>query len=116
MRGRPIGITLLSGAALAASLVGMAALWTVWPRNANTSPLAALFAGLWSCTYLVAAILMWRRSHLAGVALVAAVALLLFPASFLFPGGQAFLPGVVVVALLALGGYRYLRNSVALAA
>jgi hypothetical protein len=65
MLKRPFGIILLAGALLIAGLVGMAAFWRVVPRTSNTSPLAALFALIWSCTNLVTATLTWRRSRLA---------------------------------------------------
>jgi hypothetical protein len=35
----------------------------------------------------------------------------LVPASFLFPGGQLFPPSFVVIVLVALLGYRYLRGA-----
>ena len=65
MLGRPFGIILLAGALLVAGLVGIAAFWRVLPRTSNTSPLAAVFVLMWSCTYLVTATLTWRRSRLA---------------------------------------------------
>jgi hypothetical protein len=67
MLKRPFGIILLAGALLIAGLVGMAAFWRVVPRTSNTSPLAALFALIWSCTNLVTATLTWRRSLPQGV-------------------------------------------------
>jgi hypothetical protein len=108
---RPFGITLLAGVFLAAGLAGIAAFGATWPRTSNTSPLAALFALTWGCTYVVTALLTWRGSRLAAPAFLAAIGLLLFPASFLFPGGQLFLPSLVVIVLLALLGYRYLRRA-----
>ena len=111
MLRRPFGIILLSGAFLVAGLAGIAAFWVAWPRTSNTSPLAALFALMWSCTYVVAAILTWRRSRLAAPAFLAAIGLLVFPASFIFPGGQLFLPSLVVIVLVAFLGYRYLRRA-----
>ena len=106
----PFGVLLLSGALLAAGVAGIAALWVTWPRTSNTSPLAALFALMWSCTYVVTAILTWRRSRLAAPAFLAAIGLLVFPAAFIVPGGQLFLPSFVVIALVAFLGYRYLRR------
>jgi hypothetical protein len=108
---RPLGILLLAGAFLAAGLAGIVAFWVAWPRTSNTSPLAALFALMWSCTYVVTALLTWRRSRLAPPAFLAASGLLVFPASFLFPGGQVFLPSFVVIVLIAFLGYRYLRRA-----
>jgi len=107
---RSFGTILLAGACLAAGLAGLVALWGAWPRNANTSPLAALLALVWSCTYVVTAVLTWRRSRFAGPAFVAAVGLLLIPARFLFPGGQLFLPAFAVLIPVAFLGYRYLRR------
>ena len=111
MLGRPFGIILLAGVFLAAGLAGIAAFWVVWPRTSNTSPLASVFALIWSCTYVVTALLTWRRSRLAAPAFLAAIGLLVFPASFLFPGGPPFLPSFVVIVLVALLGYRYLRRA-----
>jgi hypothetical protein len=111
MLRRPFGITLLAGVFLAAGLVGIAAFLVAWPRTSNTSPLAAVFALMWICTYIVTALLTWRRSRLAAPASLAAIGLLVFPASFLFPGSQLFLPSFVVIVLVALLGYRYLRRA-----
>jgi len=107
---RPFGIILLAAALLAAGLAGIAALWAAWPATSNTSPLAALFALAWSCAYVIAAVLTWRRSRFAAIAFMAAIGLLMFPASFIFPGGgQLFLvPSFVVIFLFAFFGYRYL--------
>jgi hypothetical protein len=111
MLKRPFGIILLAGALLIAGLVGMAAFWRVVPRTSNTSPLAALFALIWSCTNLVTATLTWRRSRLAPPSFLAAIGLLLFPASFIAPGGQLFFPSFMVIVLVAFLGYRYLRRA-----
>jgi hypothetical protein len=90
---------------------GIAAVWVAWPRTSNTSPLAALLALLWSCTYVVTALLTWRRSRLAAPAFLAALALLPALFSFIFPGGQVLLlPLFAVTFLFALLGYRYLRR------
>jgi hypothetical protein len=105
---RPIAVTLLASLFFVAALVGLAAFWAALPTNSNTSPLAAMFALLWSCLYFVAAILTWRRSRLAALSFAAAISLLLFPASFLVPGGQIWLPSLVVVALIAFLGARFL--------
>ena len=110
MLKRPLGIVLLAGALLVAGLVGIAAFWGVLPRTSNTSPLAALFALMWSCIYLVTATLTWRRSRLAPPSFLAAIGLLLFPASFIFPGGQVFFPSFMVIVLVGFLGYRYLRR------
>ena len=110
MRSRSFGTILLAGAFLAAGLVGIAALVAVWPRSSYTSPLAALFALMWSCTYIATAILTWRRSRFAAPAFVAAIVLLLFPASFIVPGGQLLLPASAAIAFFAFVGYRHLRR------
>ena len=108
---RSFGRAVLAAALFAAGLIGVAALWAAWPRTPGTSPLAALFASAWSCTYLVAAVLTWRGSHRAAPAFVAAMALLLPVFWFIFPGNWmlaiAPLSMTVVVGLL---GYRYLHR------
>ena len=111
MLGRPFGIMLLAAALLAAGLAGIAAFWAVWPRTSNTSPLAALFAVAWSCAYIVAGVLTWRRSRFAATAFIAAIGLLMFPLSFVFPGGGRLflLPSLVIIFLCTFLGYRYLR-------
>src|SRR5688572_1509587 len=112
MLRRPFGIILLAGTFLVAGLAGIAAFWVAWPRTSNTSPLAALFALMWSCTYVVTALLTWHRSRLAAPAFLAAITLLVFPLSFVFPGSQLFLfPAFVVIVLVAFIGYRYLRRA-----
>jgi len=113
MLGRPFGIILLAGALLAAGLAGIAAFWAAWPRTSNTSPLAALFALTWSCAYIAAGVLTWRRSRFAATAFIAAIGLLMFPLWFVFPGGgQLFLlPSLVVVFLFTFLGYQYLRRA-----
>ena len=112
MLGRPFGIMLLAAALLTAGLAGIAALLSAWPRTANTSPLAALFAAVWSCAYIVAGVLTWRRSRFAPTAFIAAIGLLMFPMSRLFPGGGVLfllLSSAVILSFILLG-YRYLRR------
>ena len=111
MPQQPIGIVLLAGALLVSGLVGIAAFVAVLPRSSNTSPLAAVFALMWSGAYVVTAILTWRHSRLAPFSFLAAIGLLLFPTSFLFPGSQLAFPSFVVVVLIAVLGYRYLRTA-----
>src|SRR5262245_21048680 len=101
MLNRTIGTTLLATVFFLPCIAGLAAFWGAWPRNSDTSPLAALFALGWSCTYAVAAILIWRRSRFAGFAFVAAIGLLLFPAKFIVPGGQLFLPALLIITVVA---------------
>ena len=110
MLGRPFGIVLLAAALLAAGFAGIAGFWAAWPRTSNTSPLAALLTLVWSCMYVVAALLTWRRSRLAAPAFVVAVGLLPPLFWFIFPGGQLLLPSFVITFLFALLGYRYLRS------
>lgn len=110
MLSRTFGTTLLAGLFLVAGLAGIGAFSAAWPRTAGTSPLAALFALTWGCTYLVTAVLTWRRSRFAGPAFLAAIGLLLFPARYIVPGGQFFLPSLVVISLVAVLGYQYLRR------
>jgi hypothetical protein len=113
MLGRPFGIIVLAAALLAAGLAGIAAFWAVLPRSSNTSPLAALFALTWSCAYLAAGILTWRRSRVAAIAFIAAIGLLMYPLRFVFPGGgQLFLlTSFVVFFLFGVLGYQYLRRA-----
>ena len=112
MLGRPFGIILLAATLLSAGLAGIAAFWAAWPRTSNTSPLAALFALVWSCAYVVTALLTWRRSRLAAPAFLAAMGLLLPLLSLIFPGGQVlFNPSFVVTFLFAFLGYRYLSRA-----
>jgi hypothetical protein len=112
MVARSIGTVLLAAALLAAGLVGIAKFWAVLPRNSNTSPLAAIFTLAWSCVYMVAGVLTWRRSRLAAPAFVAAIAFLAVLVSFLFPGSQiAILFALAVISLFAFLGYRYLRRA-----
>jgi hypothetical protein len=108
---RTLGTTLLGGVFLLAGLAGLGAAWAAWPRMSGTSPLMALVALTWGCTYLVAAVLTWRRSRFAAPIFVAAIGLLLLPARFLFPAGQILVPALVVLAIVAFFGHRYLRRS-----
>jgi hypothetical protein len=108
---KPLGTILLAGTFLAASLAGIVAFLGAWPRTANTSPLVALFALVWSCACIVTAVLTWRRSRFAGPAFIAGIGLLLFPARYIVPGGWLFPPSVVVIILVAFLGYRYFRRA-----
>ena len=110
MLRRSFATTLLASIFLAAGLAGIAAFWLVFPRSSSTSPLAALFALTWGCTYVVTAFLTWRRSRFAAPIFVAAIGLLLFPAAFIVPGGQIFLPAFVVLIVVAFLGYQYLHR------
>ena len=115
MLGRPSGVILLGAALSAAGVAGIVAFSVAlvsWLTTPGTSPLMQLFALAWSCTFLVTAVLTWRRSHRAPVAFLAATGFLLLLLSLIFPGGQLLLlPLFVVTLLLALLGYRYLRGA-----
>jgi hypothetical protein len=107
---RSLGATLLAGGFFVAGLAGLYASWAAWPRTAGTSPLMALLALAWGLTYIVTAVLAWRRSRFAAVSFVAALGLLLLPAKFLVPGGEFVIPAMVVLTLVAVLGVRYLRG------
>jgi hypothetical protein len=112
MRERPFGIILLAAALLAAGVAGIVAFWAAFPRTSDTSPLAAGFLLVWSCTYVASALLTWRRSRLAAPAFLAAMGLLLAPLTFLFPGDAVSrLPSFAVVFLAGFLGYRYLSRT-----
>jgi hypothetical protein len=115
MVGRPFGTNLLAAAFLAAGVAGIAAFLVAlvsWLTTPGTSPLAQLFALAWSCTFVVTAVLTWRRSRRAPAALLGATGLLLLLVSFIFPGGQLLLlPLFVATLLFALLGYGYLRRA-----
>jgi len=100
---------MLAAVCLVASVAGFAVAWSAWPTNAATSPLLTLSALLWSGSYLAAGVFLWRRSRLAGPALLVAVGLLLFPARFVVPSGVLFVPALLVIVLCAWLGHRYLR-------
>ena len=107
---KPLGTILLAGALLAATLAGIVVFLAALPRNSNTSPLVALFALVWSCACIVTAVLTWRLSRFASPAFIAVIGLQLFPARFIVPGSQLFLPSFVVIIFIACLGYRYLRG------
>jgi hypothetical protein len=112
MLEQSFGFTLLAAALFAAGLAGIAAFWAAWPETSNTSPLAALVALIWSSTYIVSALLTWRRSRLAAPTFLAAMGLLLPLFWFLFLGDLVLvLPLFVFTFVLALLGYRYLRRA-----
>ena len=115
MLRRPPGIILLAAAFVAAGVAGIAAFsvaFVSWLRTPGISPLAQLFALAWSCTFVVTAVLTWRRSRRAPPAFLVATGLLLVLLSFSFPGGQLLLlPLFIVACLFASLGYRYLRRA-----
>ena len=102
---------MLAGVFLVAGLAGAAAFWAVLPRSSNTSPLAALFALMWSGAYVATAILTWRRSRFAPLSFLVAIGLLLFPASLMFPAQSTVFPSFITIGLVAFLGYRYLQRA-----
>ena len=117
MLGRPSGIVFLTAALLAAGLAGVVLVWCVWARPPTTTPHAPPIALGWGGTYVVTALLTWRRSRFAAPVFLGAVGLLLPLLFFIFPGGQVLLlPWFVVTFLFAVVGYRYLRRRPAPAA
>ena len=103
----------LAATFLAVGLVGIVAFLgalITWLRTAGTSPLATLLTLAWSCTFVLTAILMWRRSRYAAPVFLVAMGFLMFLLSSIFPGGQLLLlPLFAVIALFAFLGYRYLK-------
>ncbi len=84
---RSLETMLLSSAFIALGLAGIVVLFSALPRSSSTFPRLALCAFVWSCAFIVAAVLTWRRSCFAVFAFVAAIALLLFPAKIHCPRG-----------------------------
>jgi hypothetical protein len=111
MLSRMVGTNLLAGVLFVAGLAGIGASWATWPRTPATSPLMALFALTWGLTYVVTAILTWRRSRFAAPSFIVAIGLLLFPARLIVPGGQLVVPSLLVLTLIAFIGHRYLRGT-----
>lgn len=116
MLKRPFGVTMLAGAFLALGCTGIVVGWGAWPRVSSISPLLALFVLAWGCVAVLSAVLTWRRSRFAGAAFIAAIGFLLFPARYIVPGGQLFLPAFVFVVLVGALGYRYLSRARAIPA
>lgn len=106
-----LGTAIFAGVFLIAGLAGIGVSLAAWPRTSATSPLMALFALMWGCTYILTAVLIWRRSGFAALFFVAAIGLLLFPLRFLVPEGGLLVPSLLVLAPVALLGYRYLRTA-----
>lgn len=105
-----LGANLFTAALFAVGVAGIAAAWAAWPRTSSASPLAALFALTWGCTCLTAAALAWRRSRFAAPVFCVAVGFLLFPARYLVPGSQTFLPSVLLIIPLSFFGFLYLHR------
>jgi len=109
---RSFGVVLIAAACFAAGLGGIAGFWAATEaRVPGTSPLAQLFTCAWSITYILAGVLTWRRSRFAPYAWVAALGLLVFLLWQIVPNDRLLLLGpLVLTALAALFGYRYLRR------
>jgi len=108
---RPRGITILSSAFLAAGCAGIVVAWGAWPRVSSISPLFALVVLAWSCGAVLTAVLAWRRSRFTGATFMATMGVLLFPARYIVPSGQLFLPASVVIVLVSGLGYLYLSRA-----
>jgi hypothetical protein len=109
-----VGITLLGIVLLVVGLAGLAAFWVATlSRTSGTSPLAQLATLAWSATYVVAAVLTWRRSHLAAHAFLVAMGLPMLLWWYILPGHPLplLLPLFAVTFLFAFLGYRYLRRA-----
>ena len=112
MSTRPFGVILIVVLCLTAGLAGIAGFWLATEARAlGTSPLAQLFTMAWSITFILTGVLIWRRSGVASVLFLLAMGFPVYLSRFVVPGGQAFLPALVVFSLLGLLGYRYLHPS-----
>ena len=106
----PFGVTIL--AAGVAGIVAFAAAFLTWLTTPGTSSLAALISLAWSSTFVVTAVLTWRRSRRAPPAFLATGGFLLFLVFMIFPGFYVLiLPLFVVISLFAFLGYGYLRRA-----
>jgi len=109
MQTKPFGVRVLAGVLLVAGLAGIAAFWGALPRTPGTSPLMAMFALVWGCTFLAAGVLAWRGSRFAAFAFLAAMGLLLTACSYVFPNGQLLVRSAsLVTVLVGLIGAWYL--------
>ena len=112
MRTRPFGVVLIVVLCLTAGLAGIAGFWLATEARApGTSPLAQLFTMAWSITFILAGVLMWRRSSVASVLFLVAMGFPVYLSRFVVPAGQAFVPALIVFSLLGLLGFRYLRRA-----
>ena len=104
---RAFGVVLIGALCLVAGLVGVAGFWVATEaRVPGTSPLAQLFAMSWSITFILVSVLMWRRSHLAPLVFLVAMGFPVVLMRFVFPGGQPFVPSLIVASIVGLIGYR----------
>ena len=111
MSTRSFGVTLMVVLCLAAGLAGIAGFGLATEARApGTSPLAQLFTLAWAITFILTGVLMWRGARLASLLFVAAMVFPIELARLVVPGGQAFVPALIVFSLLGLLGYRYLSQ------
>ena len=111
MSARPVGVMLIVVLCLTAGLAGIAGFWLATESRApGTSPLAQLFTMAWSITFILTSVLMWRRASVAPVLFLLAMGFPVYLSRFIVPGGQAFLPSLIVFSLIGLLGYKYLRG------
>ena len=112
MNPRPFGVVLIGALCFVAGLVGIAGFWVATEaRVAGTSPLAQLFTMAWSIAFILVSVLMWCRSRLAPPLFLVAMGFPLVLMRFVFPGGQPFVPALIVCSVVGLLGYWYLRRT-----
>ena len=112
MTTRPFGVVLIVVLCLVAGLVGISGFWVATEaRVPGTSPLAQLFTMAWSITFILVSVLMWRRARLAPPVFLVAMGFPVVLMRFVFPGGQPFVPALIVASVVGLLGYRYLRRT-----
>jgi hypothetical protein len=101
---RRFGLVLLVAMCLVAGLAGGGGFWIATEaRVPGTSPLAQLFTLAWSITFILTGVLMWRRSSLAPPVFLVAMGFPVYLSRFVVPGGQAFVPSVIVMSFVGLG-------------
>ena len=65
----------------------------------------------WSIAFILVSVLMWRRSRLAPPLFLVAMGFPVVLMRFVFPGGQPFVPALIVCSVVGLLGYWYLRRT-----
>jgi hypothetical protein len=109
---RPFGVVLIGALCFVAGLVGIAGFWVATEaRVTGTSPLAQLFTMAWSIAFILVSVLMWRRSRLAPPLFLVAMGFPVVLMRFVFPGGQPFVPALIVCSVVGFLGYWYLRRT-----
>jgi hypothetical protein len=112
MSTRPFGVILIVVLCFAAGAAGVAGFWLATEARApGTSPLVQLFTTAWSITFVLTGVLLWRRSSFASVLFLVAMGFPVYLSRFVVPGGQAFLPALIVFSFLGVLGYMYLRRA-----